>query len=117
VRRWRDGVVPDLADAVGSPVVLSTDGDLAEAVFQLVPSVPSLTWGRDEVRTGELWSCNSITSWILTAAGVDVDAIVPPPHGRAPGWRAGITVARRDVSAARSIHRRRPREGEPSATC
>ena len=33
-------------------------------------------------------------AWTLTNAGVDVDALSPPPGGRAPGWAAGVTVAR-----------------------
>jgi hypothetical protein len=44
-----------------------------------------------------MWSCNSVISWVLTRAGIDIGAIPLPPHGRAPGWDAGITVARRDA--------------------
>ena len=69
VRRWRDGVVPDLGFAVESPVTVATDSGFAEALFDLLPSVPTLTWGRDEARTGDMWSCNSVTSWALTRAG------------------------------------------------
>ena len=41
-----------------------------------------------------MWNSNSVMSWMLTRAGLDVDPIQPPPHGRAPGWNAGVTVAR-----------------------
>jgi hypothetical protein len=97
VRRWRDGVVPDLGYAVDSPQVLSTDIATVQRVFDLLPSMPSLVWGRDESHAGEMWSCNSITSWALAQAGIDADAISMPPRARAPGWDAGIAVARRSV--------------------
>ena len=98
VRRWPDGVVPDLAYAVSSPVVITRRLAPAEAIFDLLPSVPKLTWGRDELRAGEMWTCNSITSWVLTKAGIDVASIPFPPRSRAPGWDAGITVARREAA-------------------
>jgi hypothetical protein len=94
VRRWRDGIVPDLAYAVASPVI-SRDPATGRRVFDLLPSVPTPTWGRDELRAGEMWSCNSITSWVLARAGVDMEAVPFPTRGRAPGWDAGLAVARR----------------------
>jgi hypothetical protein len=99
VRRWRDGTVPDLDFAVECPIIVSTDPVVARAVFDLVPKVPALTWGRDESQAGEMWSCNSVTSWALTAAGLEPDAIAMPPRSRAPGWDAGVTVARRALAA------------------
>jgi hypothetical protein len=95
VRRWCDGVIPDLQYAVPDPLQITDDPDVAQRVFDLVPAVPTPTWGRDELQAGEMWSCNSIISWVLTRAGLDVDAISLPADGRAPGWDAGITVARR----------------------
>ena len=100
VRRWRDGVVPDLGFAVESPVTIATDSGFAEALLDLLPSVPTLTWGRDEARTGDMWSCNSVTSWALTRSGIDTDAIFMPARARAPGWDAGTIVARRELRAA-----------------
>jgi hypothetical protein len=96
IRRWRDGVIPDLAAAVASPVRL-TEGDLASArrVLDAVPWVPTVVWGRDELRTGDMWNSNSVVSWVLTHAGFDPDAIPLPPRARAPGWDAGTVVARR----------------------
>jgi hypothetical protein len=61
-------------------------------VFDALPDVPPLVWGRDESHVGEMWTCNSITSWALTQAGIDTDAIPPPDGGRAPGWGAGRAV-------------------------
>lgn len=93
VRRWRDGIIPDLADAVGEPVRATVDSATASRIVELVGSVPPLVWGRDEHSTGEMWNSNSIVSWLLMSAGIDAGAIEPPGGGRAPGWRAGIAVA------------------------
>ena len=100
IRRWRDGVIPDIAEAVDSPRLLSVDADGARRVLELVASVPTPVWGRDELGGGEMWNSNSVMSWVLTRAGLDADLIEPPPHGRAPGWRAGVTVARRGARGA-----------------
>jgi hypothetical protein len=95
VRRWRDGVVPDVAEAVGGPRRLTEDALLARRLWEAVPSVPTPVWGRDELGTGEMWNSNSITAWLLASAGLPVEDIRPPAGGRAPGWNAGISVARR----------------------
>jgi hypothetical protein len=100
VRRCRNGTIPDLAHAVASPVQLTDDPDVAQRVLDALPAVPTATWGRDELGAGEMWSCNSIISWALTRAGIDTDTISLPPHGRAPGWDAGITVGRRQATVA-----------------
>jgi hypothetical protein len=106
VRRWRDGVIPDLAAAVSSPVRVSDDLTRASAILDLAPSIPALVWGRDEHHTGEMWNSNSVTSWLLTRAGIDAGTIELPPGGRAPGWHAGSLLATRDARAeARSAPR------------
>jgi len=97
IRCWRDGVIPDIADAVGSPCVLSTDLDCGRRVLDVVARVPTPVWGRDDLGAGEMWNSNSVMAWVITRAGLDVDSIHPPPHGRAPGWHAGLVVARRDT--------------------
>jgi hypothetical protein len=81
--------------AVDGPIRLSDDPDVARRLLALLPSVPTPTWGRDELQAGEMWSCNSIISWALTAAGIDTEAVALPPDARAPGWDAGIATARR----------------------
>lgn len=98
IRRWREGVIPDLPAAVASPVPLSDDLSVARRVLDLVPFVPTPVWGRDELGAGEMWNSNSVTSWVLTHAGVDPETIPLPPGGRAPGWDAGVTVARRQLA-------------------
>ena len=89
VRRWRNGVVPDLQFAVDSPVLVTDDAAATRRVFDLLPLVPRLTWGRDELHTGDMWSCNSIVSWTLRNAGIDLKSIAFPHRSRAPGWDAG----------------------------
>jgi hypothetical protein len=101
VRCWREGVVPDLAYAIAAPVRLAADPATARRVLDLLPSVPTPVWGRDELHTGDMWSCNSIISWVLTAAGIDPAAITLPARCRAPGWDAGIAVAHRADRPAR----------------
>ena len=93
VRCWRDGVIPDLQYAIGGPTRITDDPDVARHILGLLAAVPALTWGRDESAVGEMWSCNSIISWLLSRAGIDTDAIRMPAQGRAPGWDAGIAVA------------------------
>jgi len=95
IRRWRDGIVPDIAEAIESPRRVSDDPERARRLLELVPEVPAPVWGRDELRAGEMWNSNSLTSWLIVRSGLDVDSIRAPRGGRAPGWRAGIVVARR----------------------
>jgi hypothetical protein len=95
VRRWLDGVIPDLGFAIDSPVVLTTDRDSVMTVLDVVPDVPTLVWGRDEARTGDMWNSNSVVSWALEGAGLADRAGPPPRGGRAPGWEAGLAVAGR----------------------
>jgi hypothetical protein len=100
VRRWQDGVIPDAADAVGGPRRISQDRRQTQAVLDLVPEFPALTWGRDELSTGDMWNSNSLTSWLLTRTGHDAAHIEPPANGRAPGWDGGLVAAGRDLARA-----------------
>ena len=93
VRRWRDGVIPDIGEAVDSPRRLTADPVVGRRILDLVPAVPALVWGRDESRAGEMWNSNSLISWLITRSGLDVESVHVPPGGRAPGWHAGIVVA------------------------
>jgi hypothetical protein len=97
IRRWRGGSIPDLANAVSGPVRVATDVVRAQRVLDLAPSVPTLVWGRDELRTGEMWNSNSLISWLLARAGIDTDELEPPAGGRAPGWNAGLVLAGRQM--------------------
>jgi hypothetical protein len=95
VRRWRGGAIPDLEYAVASPVLLTTDADEAQRVLDQVALVPTPTWGRDELGLGEMWNSNSVVAWSLATAGIAIDGLRPPSGGRAPGWEAGLRLARR----------------------
>jgi len=97
IRRWRDGSIPDLHHAVSSPVRVATDDVRAQRILDLAPTVPTPVWGRDELRTGEMWNSNSLISWLLERAGVETARLRPPSGGRAPGWNAGLVVARRQA--------------------
>jgi hypothetical protein len=97
VRRWLDGVIPDIGEAVESPRALSRDVDCARRLLELVRQVPTPVWGRDELRAGEMWNSNSLISWLIVRSGLEVDSVHPPSGGRAPGWMAGIVIARRQA--------------------
>ena len=96
VRCWRGGEIPDLRAAIGSPVRLSDDAAVARRVLEVVATIPTPVWGRDELHTGEMWNSNSVVSWTLIRSGVDLSSVQPPSGGRAPGWHAGAVVAARE---------------------
>jgi hypothetical protein len=95
VRCWLGGVIPDAGEAVESPQRLTDDPAVARRVLELAPGVPTPVWGRDELGAGEMWNSNSLVSWLLARSGLPVDSLAPPAGGRAPGWDAGLVVARR----------------------
>jgi hypothetical protein len=99
IRLWRDGRIPDVAEAVDSPRRLTTDEDRARLVLDTVGKVPTPVWGRDQLGAGEMWNSNSVIAWIITRSGLDPELIQPPTGGRAPGWHAGVAVARRQGEA------------------
>jgi hypothetical protein len=94
VRCWRDGRIPDVDEAVESPRCLSTDAACAARILDLVPLVPIGVWGRDDLGSRDMWNSNSLTSWLIVRSGIDAEGIHPPAGGRAPGWEAGLVVAR-----------------------
>ena len=95
LRRWRDGSIPDIGEAVDSPLRLSDDPAQARRLLELVPAVPTPVWGRDELQAGEMWNSNSMVAWLLACSDLPAERIAPPAGGQAPGWRAGVVVARR----------------------
>ena len=100
IRVWRGGRIPDISEAVDSPVRLSNDEECARRVLATVPRVPTPVWGRDELAAGEMWNSNAVIAWVIANSGIDVEAIRPPLGGRAPGWQAGVVVARRQTEQA-----------------
>ncbi|MEA2211591.1 MAG: hypothetical protein QOF83_1539 [Solirubrobacteraceae bacterium] len=99
IRRWRDGQIPDIDEAVESPRRLTNEETRAQRVLDLVPQVPTPVWGRDELKTGDMWNSNSVTAWLIARSGMDTVSIHPPTAGRAPGWQAGLVIARRQEGA------------------
>ena len=95
VRLWREGSIPDVAEAVESPQRLSNERSQVLRLINIIPSVPPMTWGRDELKTGDMWNSNSLISWLLASIGSDMTIVHPPSRGRAPGWRAGLILASR----------------------
>ena len=95
VRCWRDGRIPDVAEAIDSPRRLAADAERAQCVLDMVREVPTPVWGRDEFHTGDMWNSNSVISWLIVQCGLDGEPVLPPPGGRAPGWDAGLVLARR----------------------
>jgi hypothetical protein len=87
------GSIPDLEFAVESPRRVGREETEAQRVLDLLPEVPLLTWGRDELGLGEMWNSNSVVAWLLASAELDLSELAPPRLGRAPGWRAGIEAA------------------------
>jgi hypothetical protein len=95
IRRWRDGVISDVDEAVDSPQRLTEDPLLGRRLLELVTQVPTPVWGRDDLHAGEMWNSNSLTSWLIASSGLGVESVRLPAGGRAPGWHAGLVVARR----------------------
>jgi hypothetical protein len=98
IRRWRDGRIPDVGEAVDSPRRLTSDSVCARRILDLVPQVPTAVWGRDDLNTGEMWNSNSLISWLIARSGIETTSIDPPARGRAPGWQAGLVLAARQIN-------------------
>lgn len=109
VRCWRGGIIPDADEAVESPQRLTDDLDVARRVLDLAPEVPTAVWGRDELAAGEMWNSNSIIAWLMARSGLPAESIQPPARGRAPGWHAGLVVARRERALPDSVRPVEPR--------
>lgn len=97
MRCWPGGHIPDVAEAVDSPVRTTEDARSVAALLDVLHEIPVLTWGRDELGTGEMWNSNSAVAWALARTGQDMGAIRPPPGGRAPGWTSGLVLADRQA--------------------
>ena len=95
VRCWPGGSIADLGAAVGGPHRLTSDPRVARRLLDVITTIPRPVWGRDELEAGEMWNSNSMIAWLIARTGLDADGIKPPAGGRAPGWNAGLVVARR----------------------
>src|SRR5207344_1118326 len=81
VRRWRGGVIPDVAEAVDSPQRVTEDPGPVQRLWDAVPTRPRLVWGRDELGAGEVGNSNSVISWLVARNGLDAESIPPPDGG------------------------------------
>jgi hypothetical protein len=111
LRCWRGGVIPDLAEAVDSPRRLTDDERIARSILDLMPLVPTPVWGLDELGAGEMWNSNSLISWLLVRAGLDVDTIDRLPAAARPAGTPGSSSP-----AARRPRNRSPPAGVVPAT-
>jgi hypothetical protein len=100
VRCWRGGSIPDLHYAVGGPRRLTSDARIARRLLDLFTIAPTPVWGRDELKAGEMWNSNSLIAFLIATAGLPTE-LHPPAPGRAPGWDAGLEIARRDFACER----------------
>lgn len=99
VRCWPGGTIYDASWAVGGPQRITDDAGAAHRILEILPSMPPRVWGRRVPEAEDMWNSNSTISWALTRSGMDAVALHPPHGGRAPGWDAGIHVARAEMAA------------------
>ncbi|MCA9830082.1 MAG: hypothetical protein KC495_06400 [Dehalococcoidia bacterium] len=93
LRRVPGETLPDEEWAEGEPIHLTGDCDAVRRIVALAPSTPPHVWGRRVRGTKEMWTSDSVISWLLRSAGIDLSKVAIPPGGRAPGWSAGIALA------------------------
>ena len=98
VRCWPDGTIYDASWALGGPRRVTGDEGVARRVLDVLSTMPPRVWGRRVPEADDMWNSNSTISWALTRSGVRAEALRPPADGRAPGWAAGIAVARAEMA-------------------
>jgi hypothetical protein len=91
--------LPDEEWTIGEPVRVAPDGATAERIFEAAAVVPPYVWGRRVPGTTEMWTSNSVISWLLRRAGIEAANITLPAGTRAPGWRAGLEASLGAVGA------------------
>jgi hypothetical protein len=87
--------LPDQEWAVQPPNRLTEDTETVARVLTQSRLAPAYTWGRRRRGHPEMWTSDSVASWILATAGIDIAELGPPAGTRAPGWMAGIVEASR----------------------
>jgi hypothetical protein len=94
IRCWRDGVIPDVAEAVESTERVSEDADRARRLLDLVPQVPTPVRGRDDLGMGEMWNSSSLISWLIVRSGLGRWDPVTAADAHLVGTRELIRLAR-----------------------
>ena len=99
VRCWRDGSIPDVAEAVESPRRLTDDATMATGCSGSCRGADPRVGARRAGRRGhvELQLGDRLAARPRRAPSA---AVAPPAGGRAPGWDAGIAAAHRDLEAS-----------------
>jgi hypothetical protein len=103
---------------VESPQGLITDENQAHRILELVPTVPPLLWGRDELGVGDMWNSNSVVSWLLARRGAAIfggsfalrnvrDRLVPQNISFTP---ASTTTSQEKAEVRAFAHKRVERE-------
>jgi hypothetical protein len=111
VRLWRDGHIPDVAEAADSPRRLSNDEDRARRVLELIAQSRlrcgvAMSWdGRDV-------ELHSVIAWLIARSGIDTASVRPPDGGR--GARLACRTRRR-AQAGRGGGPDRPRRRNPGS--
>jgi hypothetical protein len=95
VRCWRGGTIPDVSEAVKSPQRPTQDPEVAQRVLD--PGCPGSQagLGSRRARCGRDVELQLDDRLADLRSGLSAGSINPPAGGRAPGWRAGLIVARR----------------------
>ena len=62
-------MIPDIAEAVTARGAWTPTPCRAGRLLDLAPAFPAVTWGRDELRAGEMWNSNSLIAWLLVRSG------------------------------------------------
>jgi hypothetical protein len=69
------------------------EGKLSSSAVAFPHSATAI--GATQLGLGEMWNSNSVISWLLARSGLETESIEAPAGGRAPGWDAGLVLARR----------------------
>ena len=84
IRRRRDGIIPDVEEAVESPLRLSDDPARAGGYSNSARGADARL-GPRRTGAGAMWNSNSTISWLLARSGLDVESIRAPPRRSSPG--------------------------------
>jgi len=112
IRRWRGGSIPDINQAIGNPVRVTDDVEVAERILETLPSIPTPVWGRDELGAGEMWNSNSVVSWVQARSGASIETIHPPAKVEHPDG----TLALQSLHRVRATTGRKRSSDRPEVT-
>jgi len=94
IRVWRNGELEDESEALDK-VRVSISCKVAKCVVENASNVPIFGYG--ESKHGDLWSSNSIPSYLLQRCGIDAEGVPIPGPAHVPGWDAGLRQAKAEA--------------------